>query len=159
MDLDLSQAEFANGIEKVARSFIETVEHLSEDDLLIPQTHGEWTGKDVIAHCTHWAEYCAEVFLRSIHQTFSVEDFEYDDEEAFDQAAVDNESATGYQTLLLRFRQATSEVADLTRALSADIWNTHRRYRLLIAGCILEEVPEHEYQLREVGAEEEESSG
>jgi hypothetical protein len=148
MDLGLAQAEFAIRVERVAQSLIATVESTSEDLLLRPGSHGEWSGKDVLAHCTFWAEYGAEVLRRSIHRTFAVEAFDYEDEIAFDQDGVDREADTDYRTLLLRFRQATSEVADLTRALSPEEWASTTRYRIVIAGTILEEVPEHEYELR-----------
>jgi hypothetical protein len=148
MDLGLPQQEFAIRIERVAQSFIATVESLSESLIIQPETHGNWSGKDVLAHCTFWAEYGAEIIRRSIHRTFVAADFYYDDEVAFDQKAVNREAGTDYRTLLLRFRQAASETADLTRALSPGEWNSTPRYRILIAGTILEEVPEHEYQLR-----------
>jgi hypothetical protein len=127
---------------------IATVESTSEELLLRPETHGEWSGKDILAHCTFWAEYGAEILRRSIHRTFAVGAFDYEDEIAFDQNGVDREADTDFRTLLLRFRQATSAVADLARAISPEEWESTPRYRVLIAGTILEEVPEHEYQLR-----------
>jgi hypothetical protein len=148
MDLGLPQQEFAIRIERVAQSFIETVESTSESLLIQPRTHGDWSGKDVLAHCTFWAEYGAEIIRRTIHRTFVGADFDYDDEAAFDQKVVEREAGTDYRTLLLRFRQATSEAADLARAISPTEWDATPRYRILIAGTILEEVPEHEYQLR-----------
>jgi len=153
MDLELAQNEFAVRVERVAQSFVGTIEETPEQLLTQPGIHGNWSGKDILAHCTFWAEYCAEVLRRSIHRTFVAADFIYDDEAAFDQRAVDREAGTDFRTLLLRFRQATSEVADLTRALAPEEWDATPRYRKVIAGAILEEVPEHEYQVRSLGAE------
>lgn len=142
----ISRTELAGLVEKKGGEFFALFD--GETDLEAPNTIGEWSLRDLLAHLLAWNEECLWAIRSTIEGDYERRD--YSDVNKWNAAAVDKFRGVNGTEMLARAREATKGIAASVRQIPEELWQTKRRLVLWPWNTTIRHYAEHEADVRAV---------
>lgn len=121
MEPELDKTRLLERIRTEYAFFERTLALLSPDDMLIPNVEGEWSVKDIVAHCTAWMQRVMRWFDQAGHgekPDIPEKGYTWDDIDRLNDERAARDRDLPLKQVLADFRQAHLDVCDFVQAFS-----------------------------------------
>lgn len=140
----IGREELASLVEKRGGEFFALFD--AETDLEAPNTIGEWSLRDLLAHILAWNEECLWAIRATIEGKYERRD--YSPVDVWNAAAVEKLRGVNGAEMLARARETTNRIASSVRQIPEDLWRTKRRVQLWPWNTTIRHYEEHEADIR-----------
>lgn len=103
------------------RVFLETMENLSQSQLIHPVVAGEWTIKDILGHLTSWENVCL-IPLRDYANEDKFEAEILDDYLEWNDIQAAAKQSKDIETIMQEFHQTREDLLSILKNLPPDKW-------------------------------------